>query len=105
LATHLQISHFKMDCSSNEWAPLSNHDLLKSDSSLPHENRFISLTESMKYSTQQLNEVLLAATPDQLAELRAISEVFDISMDEVCSEVLKLINAKFPMPNFVFSNS
>jgi hypothetical protein len=59
----------------------------------------------MKYSNQQLNEVLLAATPDQLAELRAISEVFDISMDEVCTEVLKLINAKFPVSNFVFSNS
>ena len=26
----------------------------------------------MKYSNQQLNEVLLAATPDQLAELRAM---------------------------------
>ena len=59
----------------------------------------------MKYSNQQLKEVLLAATPDQLAELHAISEVFDISMDEVCSEALKLINAKFPMPNFAFSNS
>jgi hypothetical protein len=59
----------------------------------------------MKYSNQQLNEVLLAATPDQLAELRAISEVFDISMDEVCTEVLKLINAKFPMPDFFFSKS
>ena len=59
----------------------------------------------MKYSNQQLKEVLLAATPDQLAELHAISEVFDISMDEVCTEVLKLINAKFPMPNFSFSNS
>jgi isopenicillin N synthase-like dioxygenase len=52
-----------------------------------------------------LNEVLLAATPDQLAELRAISEVFEISMDEVCIEVLKLINAKFPMPDFAFSNN
>jgi hypothetical protein len=59
----------------------------------------------MKFSPQQLNEVLLAATPDQLAELRAISEVFEISMDEVCSEVLKLINAKFPMPDFSFSNN
>jgi hypothetical protein len=59
----------------------------------------------MKYSHQQLNQVLLAATPDQLAELRAISEVFDISMDEVCSEVLKLINAKFPIPSFVFSTN
>jgi hypothetical protein len=59
----------------------------------------------MKYSDQQLNEVLLAATPDQLAELRAISEVFDISMDEVCTEVLKLINAKFPLSNCVFSNN
>jgi hypothetical protein len=59
----------------------------------------------MKYSDQQLNEVLLAATPDQLAELRAISEVFDISMDEVCTEVLKLINAKFPLSSFVFSNN
>ena len=39
----------------------------------------------------ELKEVLLAATPDQLAELHAISEVFDISMDEVCTEVLKLI--------------
>ena len=63
------------------------------------------LTRSMKYSPQQLNEVLLAATPDQLAELRAISEVFEISMDEVCIEVLKLINAKFPMPDFAFSNN
>ena len=52
-----------------------------------------------------MNEVLLAATPDQLAELRAISEVFEISMDEVCIEVLRLINAKFPMPDFAFSNS
>ena len=59
----------------------------------------------MKYSNQQLNEVLLAATPDQLAELRVISEVFDISMDEVCTEVLKLISAKFPLSNFVFSNN
>ena len=59
----------------------------------------------MKYSHQQLNEVLLAATPDQLAELRAISEVFDISMDEVCSEVLKLINAKFPLSDFAFSTN
>ena len=59
----------------------------------------------MKYSAQQLNEVLLAATPDQLAELRAISEVFDISMAEVCVEVLKLINAKFPMPDYAFSNN
>jgi isopenicillin N synthase-like dioxygenase len=65
----------------------------------------IYVTRSMKYSPQQLNEVLLAATPDQLAELRAISEVFEISMDEVCIEVLKLINAKFPMPDFAFSNS
>ena len=60
---------------------------------------------AMKYSDRQLNEVLLAATPDQLAELRAISEVFDISMDEVCTEVLKLINAKFPVSNFVFSTN
>jgi chemotaxis protein CheY-P-specific phosphatase CheC len=59
----------------------------------------------MKYSNQQLNEVLLAATADQLAELRAISEVFDISMDEVCTEVLKLINAKFPISDFAFSNN
>ena len=59
----------------------------------------------MKYSHQQLNEVLLAATPDQLAELRAISEVFDISMDEVCSEVLKLINVKFPLSGFAFSTN
>ena len=59
----------------------------------------------MKFSPQQLNEVLMAATPDQLAELRAISEVFEISMDEVCSEVLKLINAKFPVPEFDFSNN
>ena len=59
----------------------------------------------MKFSPQQLNEVLMAATPDQLAELRAISEVFEISMDEVCGEVLKLINAKFPVPDFAFSNN
>jgi hypothetical protein len=59
----------------------------------------------MKYSTQELNEVLLAATPTQLAELKAISEVFNISMNEVCGEVLKLINAKFPLPDFVFSKN
>ena len=59
----------------------------------------------MKYSTQELNEVLLAATPNQLAELKAISEVFNISMHEVCNEVLKLINAKFPLPEIVFSNN
>jgi len=59
----------------------------------------------MKYSTQELKEVLLAATPSQLAELKAISEVFNISMDEVCGEVLKLINAKFPLPEFVFSKN
>jgi hypothetical protein len=59
----------------------------------------------MKYSIQELNEVLLAATPTQLAELKAISEVFNISMNEVCGEVLKLINAKFPLPEFVFSKN
>jgi hypothetical protein len=59
----------------------------------------------MKYSSQELNEVLLAATPNQLAELKAISEVFDISIDEVCSEVLKLINTKFPLPEIVFSKN
>jgi hypothetical protein len=59
----------------------------------------------MKYSNQELNEVLLAATPNQLAELKAISEVFNISMHEVCGEVLKLINAKFPLPDIVFSNN
>ena len=59
----------------------------------------------MKYSAQELNEVLLAATPGQLAELKAISEVFNISMNEVCSEVLKLIDAKFPLPEFVFSKN
>jgi len=47
----------------------------------------------MKYSPEQLSEVLLAATSDQLTKLRAISEVFDISLDEVCTEVIKLINA------------
>ena len=59
----------------------------------------------MKYSTQELNEVLLAATPNQLAELKAISEVFDISMEDVCTEVLKLINSKFPVPEIVFSRN
>jgi hypothetical protein len=59
----------------------------------------------MKYSTQELNEVLLAATPSQLAELKAISEIFDISINEVCDEVLKLINAKFPLPDYVFSKN
>ena len=59
----------------------------------------------MKYSTQELNEVLLAATPNQLAELKAISEVFGISMHEVCTEVLKLINSKFPVPEIVFSKN
>jgi hypothetical protein len=59
----------------------------------------------MKYSTQELNEVLLAATPSQLAELKAISEIFDIPINEVCGEVLKLINAKFPLPDFNFSKN
>lgn len=76
---------------------------LKFEASKPIYSGYV--TRSMKYSPQQLNEVLLAATPDQLAELRAISEVFEISMDEVCIEVLKLINAKFPMPDFAFSNN
>jgi hypothetical protein len=65
---------------------------------------FLVSTE-MKYSIQELNEVLLAATPNQLAELKAISEVFNISMHEVCGEVLKLINAKFPLPEIVFSKN
>jgi hypothetical protein len=38
------------------------------------------------------------ATPMQLAELRVISEVFNLSMEEVCVEVLKLIDRKFPLP-------
>jgi len=38
------------------------------------------------------------ATPTQLAELRVISEVFNLSMEEVCIEVLKLIDRKFPLP-------
>lgn len=38
------------------------------------------------------------ATPIQLAELRVISEVFNLSMEQVCIEVLKLIDRRFPMP-------
>lgn len=59
----------------------------------------------MKYSAQELIDVLLAATPAQLAEVRSISETFDIPMDEVCVEILKLINTRFPMPEFVFSRN
>jgi len=39
-----------------------------------------------------------AFTPEALS-------TFNHTMDEVCTEVLKLINAKFPMPDFVFSHS
>lgn len=35
------------------------------------------------------------ATPMQLAELRVISEVFNLSIEEVCIEVLKLIDRNF----------
>jgi hypothetical protein len=38
------------------------------------------------------------ATPMQLAELCVISEVFNLSMEEVCIEVLKVIDRKFPLP-------
>ena len=87
--------------------PASAHrNLLSSLSSFLSRSRSTPFNSTeMKYSTQELKEVLLAATPSQLAELKAISEVFNISMDEVCGEVLKLINAKFPLPEFVFSKN
>jgi hypothetical protein len=50
------------------------------------------------YTPQELQEVLQRATPTQLAELRVISDVFNLSMEEVCIEVLKLIDRKFPLP-------
>jgi hypothetical protein len=50
------------------------------------------------YTPQELKEVLQMATPMQLAELRVISEVFNLSIEEVCIEVLKLIDRKFPLP-------
>jgi hypothetical protein len=50
------------------------------------------------YTPQELKEVLQMATPMQLAELRVISDVFNLSMEEVCIEVLKLIDRKFPLP-------
>ncbi|MBV9673113.1 MAG: hypothetical protein JO076_09865 [Verrucomicrobia bacterium] len=57
----------------------------------------------MKYSVQELREVLSLATPEQVAELRAISEVFNIPLDEVCAELLTLIDTHYPMPKFQFS--
>jgi hypothetical protein len=50
------------------------------------------------YTPQELKEVLQMATPMQLAELRVIGEVFNLSIEEVCIEVLKLIDRKFPLP-------
>jgi hypothetical protein len=47
------------------------------------------------YTPQELKEVLQMATPMQLAELRVIGEVFNLSIEEVCIEVLKLIDCKF----------
>jgi isopenicillin N synthase-like dioxygenase len=58
-----------------------------------------------KYSSDQLNQILLTATPEQLAELRHISLKYDLSMDEVCSEILKLIDIKFPHPTYDFSEN
>jgi hypothetical protein len=52
------------------------------------------------YTPQELQEVLQMATPMQLAELRVISEVFELSMEEVCIEVLKLIDRRFPLPRY-----
>ena len=58
-----------------------------------------------KISAQEMSEVLMAATPAQLAELREISKTFDVPMHKVCAELLTLINARFPMPKFVFSRN
>jgi Tfp pilus assembly PilM family ATPase len=66
---------------------------------------FVLMERQKKYSTRQLNEILLTATPEQLAELRHISLKFDLSMDEVCAQVLKLIDLTFPYPQFVFSDN
>lgn len=57
----------------------------------------------MKYSVQELREVLSLATPEQVAELHAISEIFNITLDEVCAELLTLIDTHYPMPKFRFS--
>jgi hypothetical protein len=59
----------------------------------------------MKISTQDLNEVLRASTPGQLAELHDISETLNVPLEKVCTELLKLINARFPMPDAVFSKN
>jgi hypothetical protein len=59
------------------------------------------------YTPQELKEVLQMATPMQLAELRVISEVFNLSIEEVCIEVLKLIDRKSisSCPRFFASKS
>jgi hypothetical protein len=48
---------------------------------------------------------LTTATPEQLEELRHISLKYDLSMDEVFSEILKLIELKFPYPTYLFSDN
>jgi hypothetical protein len=57
------------------------------------------------YSSLHLNAILTTATPEQLEELRHISLKYDLSMDEVFSEILKLIELKFPYPTYLFSDN
>jgi hypothetical protein len=70
-----------------------------------HSDLFLLMERPEKYSSDQLNQILLTATPEQLAELRHISLKYDLSMDEVCSEILKLIDIKFPHPTYDFSEN
>jgi type II secretory pathway component GspD/PulD (secretin) len=57
------------------------------------------------YASDQLNAILLTATPEQLEELRHISQKYDLPMNEVFTEILKLIDLKFPFPTFQFSDN
>jgi hypothetical protein len=59
----------------------------------------------MKISQAELDEVMHAATPAQIAELTDISKTFKVPMREICAHLLKLINTRFPTPSFLFSKN
>jgi hypothetical protein len=44
-----------------------------------------------------------SAATDPLSELRAIGELFGVSMEDICVELLIILDRKFPAPAFEFS--
>ena len=57
------------------------------------------------YSPQEVKNLLLAVTPEQMAEIGLIVQERHISLNQACVEILSFIDAWFPLPTFPFSNN